>query len=97
MGRKNLGGVSLKNYMRAYKDGNTQMWFKISEAHIRTDDAMREIIPKDVFIDISEITCGTSGFCTNITDEGLLISYDSTHLTAAGATLMGERLLERLK
>lgn len=98
MGRKHFGAaMSLKRYMAEYKQGNSKMVFETSKGHKNINTLMRDLLDPADFIDISEMMCGTGETCQNLTDEGLLISYDGGHLTQAGATLMGERLLEVLK
>ncbi|MEE3046238.1 MAG: acyltransferase family protein [Pseudomonadota bacterium] len=46
------------------------------------------------FVNILELICGSETYCVNATEGGLLISYDGAHLTAAGAKLLGHRLVE---
>ncbi len=96
-GRKNFGaGMSLKRYQREINAGNASMELAMRSSHLATNEEMRRIVPPEAFVDVSEIMCGPGPSCINSTDAGLLISYDSGHLTKAGATLMGERLSKAL-
>lgn len=98
MGRKHFGsGISLRRYMAAHQSGNTLVEVELNKGHLRVNQLMRDTLRAERFVDVSQMMCGSDETCRNTTEEGLLISYDGGHLTQAGAKLMGERLLERLK
>ena len=51
-----------------------------------TNQRLKAIIPKKVFVDLSYVSCGGDvAECAIFTKEGLLISSDGGHLTRAGA------------
>ena len=93
MGRKNFGTMSLNQYMHEFEAGNQAMVMTFRSDHLRVNTAMRQSLPADVFIDVSQMMCGAGPTCRNLTEDNVLISYDGNHLTQAGAQLMGKRLM----
>ena len=97
LGGKNFGSsMSLRQYWRVSRNGNPQIEVAIPHESIAVSDAMRAALPADVFVDLLRILCGPGETCRNSTAEGLLMSYDGSHLTQAGARAVGERLLNTL-
>lgn len=92
IGRKNLGsGMSLKRYMREYRAGNAGMNLPMNATHLEVNSVMTAMLPEKQFVDISNLLCGAGPTCKNMT-EGVLIAYDGSHLTQAGARYLGTLL-----
>ncbi len=93
IGTKNFGAsMSLKLYMAEFQAGNRDIVVPISDHGLETNRKLQNTLPKEELIDILVAMCGAGVTCRNTTDDGLLISYDGGHLTAAGAEYMGSHL-----
>ena len=66
----------------------------MSDEHLSINRLMRNILPSNIFIDVSELFCGGESSCPLFTDGGELISYDGGHLTKVGAKYFGRKLSE---
>ena len=60
---------------------------------IETTKILKETLPNDVFVDTLALVC--PGGCPLFTADGALISYDSSHLTNAGARYVGSVLFDK--
>ena len=64
---------------------------------LSTNQRLKAIIPTDVFVDLSLVSCGGDvAECAIFTKEGLLISSDGGHLTSAGAKHLSGDFLKLL-
>jgi peptidoglycan/LPS O-acetylase OafA/YrhL len=95
IGRKHFGKVRRKAYLGMSHEQRSSMRGTVSDAHLETNALMKTNLQTAgvEFIDLHALVCGeASPTCPVFTPEGLLISYDSDHLTQAGAAYIGSLL-----
>ena len=95
LGRKNFsfGSGGIRRLLSFKKDNLASFRSIKSESHLETNRIMRSNLPANIFVDFHEIICGASNTCPLFTPKGELISYDGGHLTKAGATYLGTKLM----
>ncbi len=64
------------------------------DVHLKTNRFMRNSLPRDIFVDVSNLLCDGEPFCPIFTEQGELVSYDGVHLTKNGARYLGQKLFE---
>lgn len=93
-GRKNFGEVSSRRLIRMPVEDRLKVRSEMTSKHIEINRLMKEQLPPDLFIDVSQMFCGADDACDIFNNEGKLISYDGGHLTPDGAKVFGEKLLQ---
>jgi len=88
------GGWSFETYLDAKAEGQGNQVAKIGSNIAKINAELLQAAGEDRFVNVEELICGSESYCVNSTEDGLLISYDGGHLTAAGAKFLGRRLLE---
>ena len=94
-GTKNFGSIDIKNLISTPIQSRYQMQNKISEASLNLNMEISKIVGASNFVNLSELMCGDSGYCSVFTPDARLMSYDGGHLTADGAKLLAERLAKK--
>jgi peptidoglycan/LPS O-acetylase OafA/YrhL len=95
-GRKHLGDVHARQLLALPPVERYRVRDAIPQWTIKVNDTMRRALPREVFIDVQALLCGTDTLrCAPFTSGHELITFDGTHLTPAGARLYGQRLVER--
>lgn len=85
-GSKNFGEISVGTLLKMNPDERYLFRQSASSEVLVTNQRLKAIIPKNVFVDLSDVSCGgDAAECVIFTKEGLLISSDGGHLTRAGA------------
>ncbi len=92
MGRKNFGQVQLKELLHLTPAQRLSLQNMLSEEHVRVNQLMRQTLPPQMFLDLSNLVCVGEASCPLFTDRGALISYDGGHLTKEGAAYVGRKL-----
>lgn len=92
LGRKHFGTIDLKALLQVPLHDRHLHRNVVSAEHGRINQLMRQRIPRDSFLDMSDLLCGSEASCPLFTERGELISYDGTHLTKAGAAYVGTKL-----
>ena len=94
-GRKAFGPVSFY----AYQDNPQQfMIAELPQDHLEVNRAMKQIVPQNLFVDISQLMCASSDpqqdrdKCYHRLENGKLISFDGKHLSRVGAHYLGKKL-----
>ena len=64
------------------------------DEHLKTNRFMRNSLPRNIFVDVSNMLCDGEPFCPLFTEQGELVTYDGVHLTKVGAKYLGKKLLE---
>jgi len=91
-GTKDFGAVQPKNLLKvAYTDRIT-MRPTVTKETEKVNYLMNSTLPAGAFIDLLGIFCTPQNECPLFDTQGRLVSYDGTHLTAAGARLLGSKL-----
>lgn len=93
-GRKNFGRFKLKDLLSVSSNKRREIRNDMMEDHVSVNQLMRQVLPDNIFIDVSELFCGGESLCPLFTDGGELISYDGNHLTKVGAKYFGRKLSE---
>ena len=96
VGRKNFGHINIMKLLKRSAEERKTLRLDTTEEHLSVNDKMKEIIPRDMFLDQHQMICGESDTCPTFTPDGKLISYDGGHLTQEGAVYVGELLKEQL-
>ncbi|MDO8838159.1 MAG: SGNH hydrolase domain-containing protein [Parvibaculum sp.] len=92
LGRKQFGNgrLSIGRLLRLSEDELSGLSLHSSDEHLRINQAMRESLPKSMFVDVHDVVCDKSGACPIFTpSSNELISHDGGHLTPAGARYLG--------
>ena len=93
---KGFGDISFKDYMVSQNKDGKILILPVDPNVSLVNIKLKELVGNDNFIDVQQIMCGSQVICQNITDDALLISYDGSHLTPAGAQLLGQKLSQLL-
>ena len=96
-GSKHFGDISPDKILKI--DSSKRYLYKqaASAEVISTNQKLKAIIPEDIFVDLSLVSCGGDvAECTIFTKDGLLISSDGGHLTMAGAKHLSGDFLKLL-
>lgn len=96
-GSKHFGDISPDKILNI--DPSKRHFYKQASSAevISTNQKLKAIIPKDIFVDLSLVSCGGDAEqCVIFTEDGLLISSDGGHLTRAGAKHLYEDYLKLL-
>jgi len=91
-GTKNFGDYTIKSLLEKPTPERYQLKGLIKERDRKTNALMKNILSKDIFVDVSDLLCGDSYGCPLFTKDGNLISHDGRHLTMDGAKYYGEKL-----
>lgn len=89
-GVKGLGKIDIRSLMNLTFDERLELRRRISPD---INMFMKGIISPDIFINTQALICGDDYACPLFNEEAELISYDGSHLTKAGAKLLGRKLL----
>lgn len=96
-GSKHFGDISPDKILKI--DSSKRYLYKqaASAEVISTNQKLKAIIPEDIFVDLSLVSCGGDvAECAIFTKDGLLISSDGGHLTMAGAKHLSGDFLKLL-
>lgn len=97
-GSKSFGEISVDAMLKINPDQRHLFRQKASSEVLFTNQRLKAVIPKNVFVDLSDVFCGgDAAECVIFTKEGLLISADGGHLTKAGAEHLSESFVKLLK
>jgi peptidoglycan/LPS O-acetylase OafA/YrhL len=91
-GTKNFGTVNPKELLRETYLDRVNFKQTLSEESQDINSVMRESLPPEIFFNLLSVFCNTQNQCPLFDADGKLLSYDGTHLTAAGARLLGSKL-----
>jgi peptidoglycan/LPS O-acetylase OafA/YrhL len=91
-GRKHVGKFNI-NYLLAIPSAERGNYRNsLDPSHHKINQLIQSSVPSDKFVDLLRLLCGGADACAPFTNEGRLISQDSSHLTAEGARYLGEKL-----
>lgn len=91
-GRKNFGKFHMKDLLSVSPSNRREIKNVVTKESIRVNLHMKNSLPENVFINVSELLCGEESTCALFTKEGKLISHDGGHLTKDGARFLGQKL-----
>lgn len=91
-GTKDFGVVSAKNLLGTAYVERINLSNAVSKETEKVNLLMQTSLPSGVFINLLGIFCNPQNECRLFDEQGKLVSYDGTHLTAAGARLLGSKL-----
>ena len=91
-GRKNFGRFNMKELLSVSPANRREIRNNMSGENIRVNQLMRTTLPRNVFVDVTELLCGEESLCPLFTEKGKLISHDGGHLTKDGARYLGQKL-----
>jgi hypothetical protein len=96
-GRKHFGVIHLNRLLALDERQRYAVRQALPAWHVEVNERMRQIVPRDMFIDVQSLLCGDGGAatCSPFTEDRFLKTFDGTHLTSAGARLYGRQLIER--
>ncbi len=97
LGRKRFGRVTVHQIRDLSIAERSALRLSPSTEHLDVNASMRKTVPPDMFIDTHQIICGDGPLCPVFTPDGDLISFDTGHLTPAGAKYIGELLFNSPK
>ena len=94
VGRKNLGKVNIRHFLRMSKEERIAHRNKVDKKQVSFNQLMQETLKDRKWIDVHSDVCGSSSAqdCPVFTPSGELISFDGGHLTPAGAKFYGQKL-----
>ena len=93
-GDKDFGTFTVNDLLRVPAKARAHLQNPISVQHLEVNARMRSELPRDIFVDVSQLLCGNGTTCPLFTDDGKLITYDGGHLTREGARYYGQRLAQ---
>jgi peptidoglycan/LPS O-acetylase OafA/YrhL len=93
-GDKDFGKFTIKELLRVPATSRAALRNPMSEEHLRVNELMKSLLPREAFLDVSALLCGEGSACPLFTDEGKLVSYDGGHLTPDGARYYGRKLAQ---
>ena len=88
-GTKNFGSIDIKKLIETPVQSRYQTRNTVSESSRGLNLQISKIVGAANFVNLSELMCGESGYCSVFTPDGRLLSYDGGHLTAEGAKVLG--------
>jgi hypothetical protein len=91
-GTKDFGVVNAKNLLGSAYLERITLSNAVSKETEQVNLLMQASLPSGVFINLLGIFCNPKNECRLFDEQGKLVSYDGTHLTAAGARLLGSKL-----
>jgi len=89
-----FGTFTVNDLLRVPAKARARLQNPISAQHLEVNARMRSELPRDIFVDVSQLLCGNGTTCPLFTDDGKLITYDGGHLTREGARYYGQRLAQ---
>ena len=94
MGRKNLGKISIRHFLRMPEEKRIAHRNKVDKEQVRLNQLMHKTLKNVKWIDLHKNVCGSTSAidCPVFTPSGELISFDGGHLTPAGAKYYGDKL-----
>lgn len=94
IGRKNLGRVNIRYFLRKSEEQRISHRNKVDSVQVSINQIMQKGLVGVKWIDLHQLACGSSiaKNCPVFTPEGELISFDGGHLTPAGAKFYGDQL-----
>jgi len=95
-GGKDFGRVVPKELLAVPATRRLALRSKIPDEKIRINLFMQENVQSDLFVDLIGRLCDGRGECPLFDEHGELISFDGTHLTAAGARYIGKNISPEL-
>lgn len=96
-GTKSFGrNITFDTYYTEQFGGHERRRNSVNPNIAKRNQYLSLVTKRGEFVDLQKIMCGSESTCTNSTNNGLLLSYDGGHLTAAGARVLGERLAVEL-
>jgi len=94
LGRKSFGKINLRKYLRLSNSELRQIRNPVYGLQQQINQTMKQMFPKEVFVDIQQLLCNSEKDCPVFTPESRLISYDGGHLTKQGARFVGRILFQ---
>lgn len=92
-GVKNFGSIDIKKYLTLPSPSRHQVRNRISDSTGDINGAILEVVGASNFVNLSDLMCGRSGYCSVFRLDGRLLSYDGAHLTVDGAQELSSKLL----
>ena len=94
VGRKNLGRVHIRYFLRKSEEKRIAHRNKVDAIQVAINESMNKDLADVKFIDLHKTACGSSTAkdCPVFTPEGELITFDGGHLTPEGAKFYGDKL-----
>ena len=89
VGPKNFGHIDIKKYLAIPPDSRPALRQSPQELTLRLNRQLVATLPRGVFVNLLEASCGKEAQCPLFTRNGELISFDGFHLTPAGAKWIG--------
>lgn len=95
VGPKQFGGVDVRALLQMTVEERVNHR-NVTEAEILLLNSQLRRIEHATYVDIIGALCDHEGNCPQVTESGRLISQDGSHLTPAGALLLGDRLEQEM-
>lgn len=93
-GRKHFGKINRNSFLRSSLNKRSAYLNPVPDFNSRVNSLLAQKIETDRFIDVQKILCkNDESGCPIFDSNGLLISYDGSHFTQAGARYLGEHLV----
>lgn len=92
-GHKDLGHINRTAYTGMSSSEKSAYLNPVKDTDFKLNRILSQTLDNSHFVDIQALLCNPSTFqCQIFDEEGLLLSYDGSHLTQAGARYLGARL-----
>lgn len=92
---KELGKVSVRNYLRMSPEELMALRNPINAEQVRINQLLQQVVGTQAFVDQQRLLCTDGRTCPLFTNDLKLISYDGGHLTPEGAKHVGKLLFEK--
>jgi len=89
VGPKNFGKIDIKKFLAIAPESRPALRQSPQQLTLDLNRQLLATLPRGVFVNLLEASCGTEARCPLFTRNGELISFDGFHLTPAGARWMG--------
>ena len=94
-GHKDLGYINLTAYTGMSSSEKSAYLNPVTDSGLNLNRILSQTVDHSHFVDIQALLCNPSSLqCHIFNEQGLLLSYDGSHLTQAGAHYLGSRLAQ---